>query len=167
MRRLYTLVLYLMLPFALLRLLWRARRQPGYVRHVAERLGYYAAAPEAPLIWLHAVSVGETRAAEPLVRALQARHPQCRILLTHMTPTGRETGETLFGGRVERCYLPYDFPGGQAGSVLAADVADWFVFISAAMPATMTSARTTVSRRGFIFAVRVTSRRDYSSHSRT
>ena len=114
MRRLYTLVLYLMLPFALLRLLWRARRQPGYVRHVAERLGYYAAAPEAPLIWLHAVSVGETRAAEPLVRALQARHPQCRILLTHMTPTGRETGETLFGGRVERCYLPYDFPGAVA-----------------------------------------------------
>ncbi|MGH8649451.1 MAG: lipid IV(A) 3-deoxy-D-manno-octulosonic acid transferase, partial [Burkholderiales bacterium] len=74
----------------------------------------YTAAPEAPLIWLHAVSVGETRAAEPLVRALHARHPQCRILLTHMTPTGRETGETLFGGRVERCYLPVDLPGAVA-----------------------------------------------------
>jgi len=63
---------------------------------------------------VHAVSVGETRAAEPLVRALQVRHPQCRILLTHMTPTGRETGETLFGGRVERCYLPVDLPGAVA-----------------------------------------------------
>ena len=114
MRFLYTLVVYFLLPFALARLAWRARRQPGYVRHVAERFGYYAAAPVAPLIWLHAVSVGETRAAEPLVRALQAKHPQHRILLTHMTPTGRETGETLFGGSIARCYLPYDFPGAVA-----------------------------------------------------
>jgi 3-deoxy-D-manno-octulosonic-acid transferase len=111
MRILYTLLLYLLLPLALALLAWRARRQPGGLRNLAERFGYYAAAPEAPLIWVHAVSVGETRAAEPLVRSLQARHPQCRILLTHMTPTGRETGETLFGGRVERCYLPIDLPG--------------------------------------------------------
>jgi 3-deoxy-D-manno-octulosonic-acid transferase len=114
MRFLYTLLLYLASPFVLVLLAWRARRQPGILRHVAERFGHYAAAPPAPLIWLHAVSVGETRAAEPLVRALQARHPQCRILLTHMTPTGRETGATLFGGRVERCYLPFDFPGAVA-----------------------------------------------------
>ncbi|MGH7674463.1 MAG: lipid IV(A) 3-deoxy-D-manno-octulosonic acid transferase, partial [Gemmatimonadales bacterium] len=114
MRFLYTLLLYLASPLALALLAWRARRQPGILRHVAERFGHYAAAPRAPVIWLHAVSVGETRAAEPLVRALQARHPQCRILLTHMTPTGRETGATLFGGRVERCYLPFDFPGAVA-----------------------------------------------------
>ncbi|HEY7743994.1 MAG TPA: glycosyltransferase N-terminal domain-containing protein, partial [Burkholderiales bacterium] len=114
MRFLYTLLLYLLSPFALAFLAWRARRQPGILGHVAERFGHYAPAPQAPLIWLHAVSVGETRAAEPLVRALQARHPQCRILLTHMTPTGRETGATLFGGRVERCYLPFDFPGAVA-----------------------------------------------------
>ena len=114
MRLLYTLVVCFLLPFALARLAWRARLQPGYLRHVAERFGHYAAVPEAPLIWLHAVSVGETRAAEPLVRALQVTYPQHRILLTHMTPTGRETGETLFGGRVARCYLPYDFPGAVA-----------------------------------------------------
>ena len=114
MRFLYTLVVYFLLPCALARLAWRARRQPGYVRHVAERFGYYTAMPEAPLIWVHAVSVGETRAAEPLVRALQAKHPQHRILLTHMTTTGRETGETLFGGSIARCYLPYDFPGAVA-----------------------------------------------------
>ena len=114
MRLLYTLLLYLLLPYVLARLAWRARRQPGYLRHVAERFGYYAAVPEAPLIWLHAVSVGETRAAEPLVRVLQVKYPQHRILLTHMTPTGRETGETLFGGSIARCYLPYDFPGAVA-----------------------------------------------------
>jgi 3-deoxy-D-manno-octulosonic-acid transferase len=57
------------------------------------------------------VSVGETRAAEPLVHALRSRYPQHRVLLTHMTPTGRETGELLFGAHVERCYLPYDYPG--------------------------------------------------------
>jgi len=114
MRALYTLLLYLASPFLLALFAWRARGQPGGLQHVAERFGRYAAAPRAPLIWLHAVSVGETRAAEPLVRALQARYPQCRILLTHMTPTGREAGETLFGGRVERCYLPFDFPGAVA-----------------------------------------------------
>jgi 3-deoxy-D-manno-octulosonic-acid transferase len=114
MRFLYTLLLYLAWPFALALLAWRARRQPGNLRHVAERFGYYPVAPAAPLIWVHAVSVGETRAAEPLVRSLQSRHPHCRILLTHMTPTGRETGETLFGGRVTRCYLPFDLPGAVA-----------------------------------------------------
>jgi len=114
MRFLYTLLLYLLLPLALAFLAWQARRHPGFLKHVGERLGHYAPAPEAPVIWVHAVSVGETRAAEPLVRALQVRHPQCCILLTHMTPTGRETGETLFGGRVERCYLPVDLPGAVA-----------------------------------------------------
>ena len=106
----YTLLLCALLPQALLHLLWRARRQPAYLEHIAERFGRYAVTAERPLIWVHAVSVGETRAAEPLIDALQKKYPQHRILLTHMTPTGRETGEALFGGRVLRCYLPYDFP---------------------------------------------------------
>lgn len=111
-RRLYTLLLYALLPLVPLRLLWRARRQRGYLRHVGERFGYYRGpAPAAGVIWIHAVSVGETRAAEPLVRALRRRHPQHRVLLTHMTPTGRETGELLFDATVDRCYLPYDYPG--------------------------------------------------------
>ena len=59
---------------------------------------------------VHAVSVGETRAAEPLIAALKQKYPGHRILLTHMTPTGRETGVALFGDGVARCYLPYDFP---------------------------------------------------------
>ena len=108
--RLYTLLLYLLLPYILFHLLWRSRRQPEYLRHIGERFGFYRGKPATPLIWLHAVSVGETRAAVPLVAQLQARYPEHRILLTHMTPTGRETGRQLFGDHVLQCYLPYDFP---------------------------------------------------------
>lgn len=108
--RLYTLLLVLLLPYMLFHLLWRSRRQPEYRRHIGERFGFYRGKPAAPLIWLHAVSVGETRAAVPLVAQLEARYPRHRILLTHMTPTGRETGRQLFGDRVLQCYLPYDFP---------------------------------------------------------
>ncbi|MBZ0096243.1 MAG: lipid IV(A) 3-deoxy-D-manno-octulosonic acid transferase [Sulfuricella sp.] len=110
MRRLYTLLLVLLLPYMLFHLLWRSRRQPEYLRHIGERFGFYHGKPAFPLIWLHAVSVGETRAAVPLVAQLQARYPGHRILLTHMTPTGRETGRQLFGDQVLQCYLPYDFP---------------------------------------------------------
>ncbi len=95
-------------PFALLRLLWRARRQPGYRERIGERFGRYAPVDSAPRIWVHAVSVGETRAAAPLVEALAKRFPGHRIVVTHMTPTGRATGESLFGTRVERAWLPYD-----------------------------------------------------------
>jgi 3-deoxy-D-manno-octulosonic-acid transferase len=108
--RLYTALLRLLTPLALLRLLWRARKQPDYLKHIGERFGRYSIEPRGPLIWLHAVSVGETRAAEPLVQALRARHPDCSILLTHMTPTGRQTSEQLFKNTVLRCYLPYDLP---------------------------------------------------------
>jgi 3-deoxy-D-manno-octulosonic-acid transferase len=66
------------------------------------------------VIWLHAVSVGETRAAEPLVRALAARYPGHELLLTQTTPTGRETAEQLFGGAATIVYLPYDYPGAVA-----------------------------------------------------
>ena len=109
-RLLYSLTLYLLLPWALLHLFWRARRQPGYLRHVGERFGFFAEKIDRPVIWLHAVSVGETRAAEPLIEALRQRHPSHRILLTHTTPTGRQTGVALFADGVSRCYIPYDFP---------------------------------------------------------
>ena len=111
MRYLYTLLLYLLVPWILVRLIWRAWREPGYLRYFGERFGSYRKMAGTPLIWIHAVSVGETRAAQPLVEALLRAYPQHYVLLTHMTPTGRETGKELFGGRVERCYLPYDLPG--------------------------------------------------------
>jgi 3-deoxy-D-manno-octulosonic-acid transferase len=116
-RLLYNLALLLLLPYIGLHLLLRGRRQPEYLRHVGERFGRYPAPQPSPqrgeggkLIWLHAVSVGETRAAQPLVEALLERCPERRILLTHMTPTGRQTSEELFGDRVMRAYLPYDYP---------------------------------------------------------
>ena len=110
-RIVYSLLWYLLLPAALLRLLWRARRQPAYLAHLRERFGWYRRRHAIDnIIWVHAVSVGETRAAEPLVRALQDCYPAHRILMTHTTPTGREAGEQLFGDSVIRCYLPYDLP---------------------------------------------------------
>lgn len=109
-RFLYTLAIHLLLPWAVLHLLWRARRQKDYLRHWGERFGIYRPRPPEPVIWIHAVSVGETRAAQPLVAALRERHPGHRILLTHMTPTGRATSKALFGDKVERVYLPYDTP---------------------------------------------------------
>jgi 3-deoxy-D-manno-octulosonic-acid transferase len=113
MRLLYSLFWMLALPLVLLRLWWRGRYEPGYRAHVGERLGLYrgARAADRP-IWVHAVSVGETRAAQPLIEQLLRDHPGRRILLTHMTPTGRATGASLFaeshGGRVVQAYLPYD-----------------------------------------------------------
>ncbi|WP_342051800.1 MULTISPECIES: lipid IV(A) 3-deoxy-D-manno-octulosonic acid transferase [unclassified Cupriavidus] len=113
LRWVYTLLWIVILPVALLRLVWRARKEPGYVHHVGERLGRYHDIPsDGPWLWVHAVSVGETRAAQPLVEALLAAHPNHRVLLTHMTPTGRQTGQQLFGtnARVQQCYVPYDVP---------------------------------------------------------
>ncbi len=107
---LYNAAWWLLLPFALLHLLWRARRQPEYLRHMGERLGASPRLAGRPVIWVHAVSVGETRAAAPLIAALRARHPDHTLLLTHTTPTGRQTGAALFGDDIVQAYLPYDLP---------------------------------------------------------
>ncbi|TXH27762.1 MAG: 3-deoxy-D-manno-octulosonic acid transferase [Elusimicrobia bacterium] len=112
-RLLYSLAFGLAMPLVWLRLWWRARRQPEYLQHLGERHGSYAASPSTPLIWLHAVSVGETRAAEPLIAALLSDYPDHGLLLTHMTPTGRAAGAELLTkhpGRVTQAYLPYDLP---------------------------------------------------------
>ena len=109
MRVLYFLVWILALPIMFGHLLWRARRQPEYLGHWRERLGWGPARAGRRPILIHAVSVGETRAAAPLVKALQGQYPDLDILLTHTTPTGRETGQALFGTSVRQAYLPYDF----------------------------------------------------------
>ena len=113
LRLIYRALWWVVAPLAVVRLWWRGRFEPGYRRHIGERFGYYDTPPYTgrPLIWVHAVSVGETRAAQPLIDALLERYPSHGILLTHMTPTGRATGESLFGERVQRCYLPYDMVG--------------------------------------------------------
>lgn len=110
-RILYTLLFSLALPLIWLRLFLKGRQQPAYRQHTRERRGYYTQRSDRPLIWIHAVSVGETRAAEPLIRALLAEYPEHRILLTGMTPTGRETACTLYDDSVLIAYLPYDTPG--------------------------------------------------------
>lgn len=109
-RGLYSLLLYLITPLIWVRLIWRARKQLEYLHHLGERYGYYPGAAPEPVIWVHAVSVGETRAAQPLIEGLQAQWPSHRILLTCMTPTGRETGASVYGERVIQAYLPYDYP---------------------------------------------------------
>lgn len=108
---LYSLILYLLLPMALLRLSLRGLRNPAYWRRWPERLGYGPVMEQAGCIWLHAVSVGETRAAVPLVRALQQHYPGRPVLMTTMTPTGSAQVRALFGDQVAHCYVPYDLPG--------------------------------------------------------
>lgn len=113
LRFVYRALWWIVAPLAVLRLLIRSRIERGYREHIRERFGLARGRlPEddAPLIWVHAVSVGETRAAQPLIEALMQARPDARVLLTHMTPSGRATGVQLFGERVLRCYLPYDLP---------------------------------------------------------
>jgi 3-deoxy-D-manno-octulosonic-acid transferase len=110
-RLIYAALLYVITPLIWLRLLWRARLQPAYLRNLAERYGFYRQPVPEKLIWVHAVSVGETRAAQPLIEGLRAQWPGYRILLTGMTPTGRETGFQVYGDTVIQAYLPYDYPG--------------------------------------------------------
>ncbi len=100
----------MLLPYIFFRLLWRARKQPEYLHHVAERFGFYVSRCDKPIIWLHTVSVGETRASQTLIAKLHIAYPQHQILLTHTTPTGRATSELLYGDSVVRAYLPYDYP---------------------------------------------------------
>jgi 3-deoxy-D-manno-octulosonic-acid transferase len=113
----YTLVWFAGLPLVAVYLGWRSLRQHEYRQHWAERfLGHGArskAPRDAPVLWVHAVSVGETRAAQPLIEQLARHHPQAHFVLTHMTPTGRAAGQDLAGtlpGRVQQRYLPYDLP---------------------------------------------------------
>jgi 3-deoxy-D-manno-octulosonic-acid transferase len=109
-RTLYTALLRLALPLVLARLWWRGRREPGYRDAVAERFGFYSTDTKAKLVWIHAVSVGEVRAAAPLVRALREMLPDHGVLLTCTTAAGRDTLKQLYGETVLAAYLPYDFP---------------------------------------------------------
>ncbi len=106
----YTLLLYLSLPFVPIKLYWRGLKQPEYWQHWGERFGRYTQMPDKPVIWIHCVSVGETHAAAPLIKALKQTYPSYQILITHTTPTGREASVKLFGSTVQRVYLPYDLP---------------------------------------------------------
>lgn len=109
MRLLYSLLLYLLVPPALLRLAWRGLRNRGYWYRWGERFGFVPRFA-GPTIWIHAVSVGEVRAAVPLVEALKRNHPGHRLFVTTMTPTGSVTVREMLGDSVLHCYVPYDLP---------------------------------------------------------
>ena len=110
MRWLYTLLLYLLTPFVLLRLLWRSRALVDYRRRWDERFGFVARPAQPVAVWVHAVSVGESLAALPLIRALVARHGQGRVLVTTTTPTGSARVREALGAQVLHTYAPYDLP---------------------------------------------------------
>jgi 3-deoxy-D-manno-octulosonic-acid transferase len=110
MRLLYTALLLLLTPLALLRLWLRGKGNPDYRLRWGERLGFVPVCPKRQRLWVHAVSVGETVAAAPLVRAWHASHPDWAILVTTTTPTGSAQVRRLFGDHVEHCYLPFDLP---------------------------------------------------------
>jgi 3-deoxy-D-manno-octulosonic-acid transferase len=109
-RALYSLLLRLATPVLLGRCLWRSLQEPLYRAHLAERWGWGPAQP-AGALWVHAVSLGETLAARPLVQALREQRPGLRLLLTHGTATGREAGQALLGPGDHQAWLPVDTPG--------------------------------------------------------
>jgi 3-deoxy-D-manno-octulosonic-acid transferase len=117
-RLLYTIVYALLLPFILIRLLLRSRLAPAYRQRWMERFGYFPTPGfdrNKPVIWLHAVSVGETLAAVPLIQRLQTDHPEWQWMITTTTPTGSERvravfGNYVFNGSVFHVYAPYDLP---------------------------------------------------------
>ncbi|NUF50426.1 lipid IV(A) 3-deoxy-D-manno-octulosonic acid transferase [Gilliamella sp. ESL0250] len=110
MQILYTVLLYLIQPFVWLRLLWRSCKAPAYRKRWLERYGFCQNKVESNGILLHAVSVGETIAAIPLIKALQQQYPNLPITVTTMTPTGSERVKSLLGDNVHHVYLPYDLP---------------------------------------------------------
>lgn len=109
-RTLYTLLLYLSVPVIAVRLWLRSRKAPAYAKRIGERFAVTLPDLKPGGIWLHAVSVGESIAAAPVVKALQQQYPDLPITVTCMTPTGSERIQSLFGDSVQHCYLPYDLP---------------------------------------------------------
>ena len=110
-RAAYALLLRLATPLYFARLWWRGRREPPYRQWWGERLGLGGRPAPAGRVWLHAVSLGETRAAAPLIDELRAQRPGLRLLLTHGTATGREAGRALLREGDAQVWLPYDTPG--------------------------------------------------------
>lgn len=114
-RILYSFILYLAVPLIVIRLLLRSLKAPLYRRRIAERFAWFRPPQNfdssRQTIWIHAVSVGETIAAIPLIREIQQRNPNAQIYVTTMTPTGSDRVKRLFGDSVFHSYLPYDLPG--------------------------------------------------------
>ena len=111
-RALYSLIVWAAQPLLRRKLRRRAREEPGYAEHVAERFGSYTTPRPSggPVVWMHAVSLGETRAAALLLDALRHRVPQMRLVLTHGTATGRAAGASLLREGDVQVWQPWDTP---------------------------------------------------------
>ncbi|MFA6163013.1 MAG: lipid IV(A) 3-deoxy-D-manno-octulosonic acid transferase [Methylobacter sp.] len=110
MRAFYSFLFYLLIPFIVVRLLWRGIKAPAYRCRWAERFAFYNKKHAPGVIWFHAVSVGEAEALFPLVRQIQKQHPDARLLITTTTPTGSARVKAVMKESVEHVYLPYDIP---------------------------------------------------------
>jgi 3-deoxy-D-manno-octulosonic-acid transferase len=113
MRALYSLLMWLAQPLLRRKLRARGGREPGYLEAVDERFGHYTTPPWAAdgrTVWLHSVSLGETRAAAVLLAQLRARWPGMRLLLTHGTATGRAEGARLLQAGDAQVWQPWDTP---------------------------------------------------------
>ena len=149
----YALVMRVLLPVMLLRLWWRGRAEPLYRSHLTERLGLGRSDGETGRLWIHAVSLGETRAAAALILALRRLQPGLRLLLTHGTATGRAAGQPLLRPGDAQAWLPWDSPGAvrrflalhrpQAGVLMETEV--WPALLQAAraqqLPMVLANAR--------------------------
>ncbi len=110
MRFIYSILIYLIAPFIPLYLIKRAKKNPDYKLFWNERFGFNLQnKTHRPIIWIHAVSVGETRAVAKLIELLGVQYPDYQIMLTQMTPTGRNTAKILYPNTYLH-YLPYDMP---------------------------------------------------------
>lgn len=110
LRYFYTGLFYVLLPFVLLRLFVLGFRTPGYRNRVLQRFGFVPSFEAENVVWVHAVSAGETIAAVPLIKALKERHPTMEVVISTMTPTGAERAETLLNDKARHVYAPYDLP---------------------------------------------------------
>lgn len=112
MRIIYNLLFYLLVPFLPIRLWLRGRKNPAYRLRWNERFAHYKKCkPIAESIWIHAVSVGESLSAIPLIKALKRTYPKMQIVVTTMTPTGAERMQKTFGDEILQLYVPYDYSG--------------------------------------------------------
>ena len=111
-RNVYTFAFYFLLPLYFARLCWKGAYNREYFFRWSERLGISKDSPtkNKPLIWVHAVSVGEVNASMPLIRRLITEYPNIEILVTTTTPTGSKLLLERLGGTVKHQYLPVDLP---------------------------------------------------------
>jgi 3-deoxy-D-manno-octulosonic-acid transferase len=107
---LYRLIIYISLPIVLLNLIWRSIKTPSYRRRISERFGILNDKPKPNGVWIHCVSVGETKAAIPLIMQIQAQLPRIAVTVTCTTPTGSNEIVNAFGDSVYHCYCPFDIP---------------------------------------------------------